>query len=81
MQCIYLSVKLIDSFFMVSKKYYPHTLSGECRYSLKKIKIVNNEQLNLSKFNDKSDNEADNECEKCDKYGKFAKLDEENYVD
>ena len=51
-----LSVILLDSIADVDKKYYPQIFSGECKYVVKKKKIMNtiNEELNLDE-SDKSD--------------------------
>ena len=55
--CAYLSVILLDSTFVNSdKEFYLQILLEECKYAIKKKKIVNaiNEDLKLS--------EPDNEC-------------------
>ena len=57
-----LSLIMLDSVIRVNKKYYPQTLSEECKYVIRKNKLeklINND-LNLSS-SDESDNESDNE--------------------
>ena len=50
---------MFDSVIRVSKKYYPQTLSEECKHVTRKNKMENliNDNLDLSS----SDNETDNE--------------------
>ena len=57
-----LSLIMLDSVIRVNKKYYPQTLSEECKYVIRKNKLENliNNDLNLSS-SDESDNESDNE--------------------
>ena len=50
-----LSVILLNSIFVNSdKEYYPQIVLEECKYAIKKKKIVNtiNEDLELSEFDD-----------------------------
>ena len=56
-----LSIIMLDSVIRVNKKYYPQTLSEECKYVIRKYKmeILINDNLDLSS-SDKSDNESDN---------------------
>ena len=35
----YLSLIMLDSVVKIKKKYYPQTLSEECKYEIKKIKM------------------------------------------
>ena len=53
-----------DSVIKVNKKYYPQTFLEECKYEIKKNKMVNltDEDLNLSS-SDESDDENDNESD------------------
>ena len=53
--CTCLSVILVDSIFLNSdKKYYPQIFLGECKYAIKKKKIINtiNKELELSESDD-----------------------------
>ena len=61
-KCI--SLIMLDSIIRVNKKYYPQTLSEECKYVIRKNKIENliNHDLILSS-SDESDNESDNESD------------------
>ena len=73
-KCI--SLIMLDSVIRVNKKYYPQTLFEECKYAIRKNKIENliNYDLSLSSSDDsdnesdegdnKSDNESDNESDK-----------------
>ena len=56
-----LSLIILNSVIRVNKKYYPQTLLEECKYEIKKKKIVNliDEDLDPSS-SDQSDNESDN---------------------
>ena len=58
-KCI--SLIMLDSGIKVNKKYYPQTLLEECIYAIKKNKMENliNHDLSLSSSDD-SDNESDN---------------------
>ena len=63
-----LSLIILDSVIRVNKKYYPQTLLEECKYIMRKNKIVNliNDDLDLSspeESNNESDNETDNESD------------------
>ena len=63
-----LSLIMLDSVIKVNKKYYPHTLLEECKYDIKKNKMVNliDEDLNLSSSDEsdnENENESDNECD------------------
>ena len=74
-ECI--SLIMLDSVIRVNKKYYPRTLLEECKYLIRKNKMENliNNDLSLSssdesdnesdesdnKFDNESDNESDNE--------------------
>ena len=53
---------LLDSLIRVNKKYYSQTLLEECKYAIKKNKMENliDHDLTLSSSDD-SDNESDNE--------------------
>ena len=61
-QC--LSLIMLDSVIRVNKKYYPQTLSEECKYLIRKNKMDNliNDDLHLTS-SDESDNESDNESD------------------
>ena len=62
--CTCLSVILLDSNFVNSdKEYYPQILLEECKYAIKDKKIINttNEDWELSKSDNESDDESDNE--------------------
>ena len=56
-----LSLIMLDSAVRVNKKYYPQTLSEECKYVIRQNKMENhiNDDLDLSS-SDKSDNESEN---------------------
>ena len=59
---------MLDSVINLSKKYYPQTLSEECKYKIKKNKMENfiNDDLDPSsseESNNESDNEFDNESD------------------
>ena len=62
-KCI--SLIMLDCVIRVNKKYYPQTLLEECKYVIKKNKMENliNNDLSLSS-SDESDNESDNESDK-----------------
>ena len=54
--CTFLSVILLDyNFVNLDKKYYPQIFLEECKYAIKKEKIINtiNEELELSESDDK----------------------------
>ena len=57
--CKCLSIIMIDSVIKANKKYYPQTLSEECKYTQEKIKIENFEDLE----NSESDSDFNNETE------------------
>ena len=59
-----LSLIMLDSVIRVNKKYYPQTLLEECKYVIRKNKMENviNNDLSLSS-SDESDNEDDNESD------------------
>ena len=61
-KCI--SLIMLDSVIRVNKKYYPQTLLEECKYVIRKNKMENliNNDLSLSS-SDESDNESDNESD------------------
>ena len=53
---------MLGSVVKVKKKYYTQTLSEECKFEPKKIKMENFTDDNLEKnSSDESDNEADND--------------------
>ena len=56
-----LSLIMLDSIIRVNKKYYPQTLLEECKYVIRKDKMGNliNNDLSLSS-SDESDNESEN---------------------
>ena len=56
----YISLIMLDSVIRVNKKYYPQTLLEECKYAIRKNKMENliNHDLSLSS-SDESDNESD----------------------
>ena len=60
--CKYLLLIMLDSVIKTSKKYYPQTLSEECKYEIKKnkIEILINDDLDSSS-SDESDNESDDD--------------------
>ena len=58
---------LLDSFVKVGKRYYQQTFLKECKYSVKKIKNVISEKLDLE--------------ESVDDYDGFDKSDDENNVE
>ena len=49
-----------DSIIKINKKYDPQTLLEEHKYLIKKNKMENDE-LDLSSYDNESDNESDNE--------------------
>ena len=65
----FISLIMLDSVIRVNKKYYPQTLLEECKYVIRKNKMENliNYDLSLSSFDEsdnesnESDNESDNE--------------------
>ena len=58
-----LSLIILRSVIRVSKKYYPQTLSEECKYEIIKTKMENliNGDLDLSSSDDETENESDND--------------------
>ena len=58
-----LSLIMLDSFLRANEKYYPQTLSEECKYETKKKKMENliDDDLDTSSSDNKSDNESDND--------------------
>ena len=60
-----MSLIILDSVIIVSKKYYPQTLLEECKYEIKKTKMENliNDDLDLTSSDNETDNEPDNEIE------------------
>ena len=68
-KCI--SLIMLDSVVRVNKKYYPQTLLEECKYVIRKNKMENliNNDLSLSSSDesdnesDESDNDSDNESD------------------
>ena len=65
-KCI--SLIMLDSVFRVNKKYYPQTLLEECKYAIRKNKMDNliNHDLSLSS-SDERDNESDERDNESDK--------------
>ena len=59
--CKCLSIIMIDSVIKANKKYYPQTLSEECKYVQEKIKIEN--YINEDLENSESDSDSNNETE------------------
>ena len=61
--CRCLSIIMIDSVIKANKKYYPQTLSEECKYVQEKIKTENyiNEDLENSELDSESNNETESE--------------------
>ena len=59
-----LSLIMLGSVIRVVKKYYPQTHLGECKYEIKKNKMENlsNDDLSLDS-SDESDNESVNESD------------------
>ena len=60
-KCI--SLIMLDSVIRVNKKYYPQRLLEECKCVIRKNKMENLINNDLSSF-DESDNESDNESDK-----------------
>ena len=61
--CKCISLIMLDSVIRVNKKHYPQTLLEECKYVIRKNKMENliNHDLSLS-----SSDESDNESDECD---------------
>ena len=59
-----MSLIMLDSAIRVNKKYYPQILLEECKYVIRKNKLKNiiNNELSLSS-SDESDNESENESD------------------
>ena len=55
---------MLDSVIRVNKKYYPQTLLDECKYVIRKNKMENliNNDLTLNS-SDEGDNESDNKSD------------------
>ena len=64
--CACLSVILLDSVVIVDKKYYSQIFLKECKYGVKKKKIINfnNERLSLNESDD--DEPEDNKSNESD---------------
>ena len=64
--CACLSVILLDSVVIVDKKYYSQIFLKECKYGVKKKKIINfnNEKLSLNESDD--DEPEDNKSNESD---------------
>ena len=56
-----LSIIMLDSLIKANKKYYPQTLSEECKYIQEKIKTENHIDNDLEKS--ESDSNSNNETE------------------
>ena len=56
---------MLHSVIRVSKKYHPQILLEECKYITIKTRMENliNNDLDLSSFDDETDNKFDNETE------------------
>ena len=63
--CACLSLILLDSVAIVDKKYYPRIFLEECKYEVKKKKIINsiNKELNLHESDAESDDDKSNESD------------------
>ena len=63
--CKCLLIIMIDSVIRVNKKYYPQTLSEECKYIQKKTKIKNyiNKDLEDSESDDSSNDETESDID------------------
>ena len=61
--CKCLSMIILDSVIKANKKYYPQTLSEECKYTQEKIKIENyvNEDLESSESDSDSNNKTESD--------------------
>ena len=59
--CKYLSIIMLDFVIKASKKYYPKTLSEECKYVQEKIKTENHIDEDLEKS--ESDSDSNDETE------------------
>ena len=56
-----LSLIMLDSVIRANKNFYPQTLLQECKYAIRKNKMENfvNNDLSLSSSDNESDNESD----------------------
>ena len=63
--CTCLSVILLHSVVKTNKDYYPQIFLEECKYAIKKKKIMNsiNEGLNLDEPSDEPDDDNSNESD------------------
>ena len=61
--CKCLSIIMLDSFIKANKKYYPQTLSEECKYIQKKIKTENYIDDDLEKSESDSDSNHQTESD------------------
>ena len=63
--CKCLSIIMIDSVIKANKKYYPQTLSEECKYKQEKLKIKNyiNEDLEDSESDSDTNNETESDID------------------
>ena len=64
--CACLSAILLDSIVKIDNDYYPQIFLEECKYEVKKKKIMNaiNEKFNLDESDDESDNDKSNESDR-----------------
>ena len=63
--CKYLSIIMLDSVIKANKKYYPQTLSEECKYVQEKIKMEKliNDDLEKSESDSDSNNETESDTD------------------
>ena len=63
--CKFLLIIMIDSVIKANKKYYPHRLLEECKYTQEKIKIENyiNEDLEDSESDSDTNNETESDID------------------
>ena len=63
--CASFSVIPLDFVVNIDENYYPHVFLEECKYAIKKKKVINsiNEELNLDESNDESDNDKANKSD------------------
>ena len=63
--CTCLSVILLHSVIKIDNDYYPQIILEECKYAVKKEKIMNaiNEELDLDESDDESGNDKSNESD------------------
>ena len=66
--CKWLSLVVLESVIIVSKKYYPQTHLEECKYVIRKNKMENviNDDLDLISSDNETDNESGNESDSDD---------------